>query len=149
MLHTINTLSEKLAKSLVSLLVVVFADVFGRYLLSMPIKGSNEIISILLAGAVCFCIPVVTYRSEHIKVALLDDYLPQKFQRFMAIISQVIMIIGMYGISIKLLVWTRRFAMRKQETIFLEIPMTWFTYVGLACCYLTIVLLLLKALHKK
>lgn len=157
----INIGSEKLARGLVSLLTIVssvilfvmmitvFIDVVSRYVFNLPVKGSNELISLYLACTVFLCIPVITYRLKHIKVALLENYFSTQFKAGVVFISYLIMAGGLWAISDKILIWADRFALRNQKTLFWELPLTWFAYLALASCYITILLLILRILHTK
>ena len=159
--HRMRIGAEQLAKGLVALLTLlsggvlmiimlsVFVDVVGRYFFNLPIKGINELVSLLLAFSVFFCIPVVTYRFDHIKVALLDDYLPEWIKNSVSLLSYMIMIVGLWGIADKIAIWLQRFLSRNQSTLFLEIPMAWFAYLAIFSCYATILLLLLRACQVK
>ncbi len=51
---------------------LTFVDVFARYLVSMPIKGSVEIIENAMALLIFSALPIVTHQRGHVTVSLID-----------------------------------------------------------------------------
>lgn len=63
-------------------MMLTFADVIARYLLSAPIFGASEMISALLALAIFSGLGVTNARDEHIVVELFDGFVREKSPRF-------------------------------------------------------------------
>ena len=57
---------------LFAMMLVTFADVLGRYVVSRPVPGSTEITQYLLVLTIFFALPIVTWRDEHISISLLE-----------------------------------------------------------------------------
>ena len=51
---------------------LTFVDVFARYLISMPVKGSVEIIEHAMAVLIFSSLPIVTHNRGHVTVSLID-----------------------------------------------------------------------------
>lgn len=61
---------------LLALAVITFVDVVGRNLLAMPLTGSFDIISYMMAVLVFAAAPAVTRSRSHVVVDLLDPFCP-------------------------------------------------------------------------
>lgn len=61
---------------LLALAVITFIDVVGRNLLAMPLTGSFDIISYMMAVLVFAAAPAVTRSRSHVVVDLLDPFCP-------------------------------------------------------------------------
>ena len=57
------------------IVVLTFLDVFARYLISAPIRGSVEIIQYAMALTIFAALPLVTRDREHVTVSLIDGLL--------------------------------------------------------------------------
>lgn len=69
------------AALLFAMMLVTFADVLGRYVVSRPVPGSTEIIQYLLVLTVFLALPIVTWRDEHISISLLEGAFGELFNR--------------------------------------------------------------------
>ena len=61
---------------LIIMMMVTVVDVFGRYFLNAPLRGSFEITQFLMAAIVYAGLPNVTLRESHIVIDLLDGITP-------------------------------------------------------------------------
>ena len=68
----IRTLENFSSVMIFIMMMLTFADVIGRYILSAPIFGASEMISALLALAIFSGLAVTNARDEHIVVELID-----------------------------------------------------------------------------
>ncbi len=59
-----------------ALMALTCADVVGRYLLRMPVRGGLELTEIMMTVLIFAGLPLVTVRHEHVTVDLLDPYVP-------------------------------------------------------------------------
>lgn len=59
------------------IVALTFVDVIGRYLVSMPVKGSVEIIEYAMALLIFIALPVVTHKRGHVTVSLIDGWLKE------------------------------------------------------------------------
>ena len=68
----VRVLSALLAVFMFAIVVVIFSDVVGRYVLSHSIFGGFEMIAYLLGLLIFSGFPLVTRDEEHITVGLMD-----------------------------------------------------------------------------
>mgnify|MGYP004004094387 FL=1 len=127
MLNLIFQTSNKLllafcSLSLAILVFITVTDVFGRYILGIPLSGTTEITEITLGILIYLGLPYISRNEEHISVSLLSTYLSKKFNIIHKVLINLI-------ISIVLLIITRQLYMHgidlksyQEVTIFLEIP---------------------------
>ena len=59
---------------------LTFADVVGRYVFSLPIQGTFEIVGLLLGVVTFSALPLITYERAHITVDLFDSFIRGKFR---------------------------------------------------------------------
>lgn len=57
------------------MMAITAVDVVARYLLSAPLRGAFEIVTLLLATSIFVALPLVTRADEHISVDLLKPLL--------------------------------------------------------------------------
>ena len=54
------------------IVALTFAEVFARYVLSAPIRGSTEIIEYAMALVIFAALPLITRHRGHVSVSLID-----------------------------------------------------------------------------
>lgn len=64
-----------------AMMMVTVVDVIGRAFFNLPVKGSDEITSFLLAIVIFSALPLVTWDREHITVMLFDRWIRGGFAR--------------------------------------------------------------------
>jgi len=69
----VRALTLLAAAVLFFMMVLGTADVFGRYFFSAPIRGTSELIEILMATLVFSAFPLVTAAREHIAISLFEE----------------------------------------------------------------------------
>jgi TRAP-type C4-dicarboxylate transport system permease small subunit len=60
---------------LFSMMLLTFADVVGRYLLSRPVRGAFEVTELMLLTLIFAGLPLVTRADEHVTMDLIDRLL--------------------------------------------------------------------------
>ncbi len=68
------------------ILVLTFADVLGRYVLSSPVRGSLEIIEFAMALVIFTALPLVTRRRGHVTVSLVDNLVKGTGRKFQLVL---------------------------------------------------------------
>lgn len=104
------------------IVVLTFLDVFARYLISAPIKGSLEIIQYAMALGIFAALPLVTRHRGHVTVSLIDGMLGDSVLRFKNIICDVISLLALVLMSWRLWVYAGESIEEKQQTIVLALP---------------------------
>ena len=97
-IHTITRFTRRISAVLLSMMILLIgADVFGRYVLNHSIKGTVDIIEGTLVFIVFFTMAEVAAKKEHIKVDLVTSHLSVGTQMvldcFTSFASLIIMIL--------------------------------------------------------
>ncbi|WP_417680581.1 TRAP transporter small permease [Roseibium sp.] len=71
-LWTTRALSVLAALLLISMMVLTFVDVWGRYIFNSPVPGGFELTELMLATLIFAGLPLVTIGGEHITVDLIE-----------------------------------------------------------------------------
>lgn len=111
------------AISLWILVLLTFADVFGRDVFSAPVAGAYEITEFLMGVIIFAALPAVTFNREHIVVDLLDALIPRSAVPIRELVSTAIEVFVLGVLAWKC--WDLAFAMRSYDevTAQLRIPM--------------------------
>ncbi len=72
-----TVLQPVVALTLFAILVVMVADVFGRYLFNRPIRGAYEITEFLMCLMVAGALPLVSLWGRHVEASLVADLAPR------------------------------------------------------------------------
>jgi TRAP-type C4-dicarboxylate transport system permease small subunit len=72
------------------LMFMVFADVFGRYVLNRPIKGNQDIVVMLLVLAIFLAVSYTQLKKGHIGVELLYSRLSGRIQVILDIFNYLL-----------------------------------------------------------
>lgn len=128
------------------LMLLVTADVCGRYFLNNPITGASELARFMMIIIVFPALAWAALAGKHIKVEILTEHFPPRVQ---AILSSIMLLaaLGIYGI----IAW--RSALYSMEvdniTSMLRLPQSvfyWVMTVGLAAFCLSIIALVIKSI---
>ncbi len=76
---------------LFAMMVLTFVNVFMRYLFRQPISGAFELTSYMLGLMVFLSLVLVAARSDHVRISVLDGFLPVWFRRARAALVNLIM----------------------------------------------------------
>jgi TRAP-type C4-dicarboxylate transport system permease small subunit len=78
----LRLLFEFATGTLLALMVLLTTvDVLGRYVFNRPLRGAFELTEVLMAALIFAALPLVTLRTEHIVVDLIDPYLGARARR--------------------------------------------------------------------
>jgi C4-dicarboxylate transporter DctQ subunit len=84
LLRSAISLTERLIGLVVIAAVLLnFANIVGRHLLGRAIVGADEVLIYLMIGVVFIGVIVVTARDAHLRMSMMVDVAPQRFQRWM------------------------------------------------------------------
>ena len=108
--------------SLSVLVLITVIDVFGRYLLGVPLPGTNEITEIILAILIYIGLPYISKNEEHISVSLLSNYFSNKFKIIHKILINFIVTLLLIIIARQLYLHGIDLKSYGEVTTFLEIP---------------------------
>ena len=108
--------------SLSILVIITVIDVFGRYLLGIPLPGTSEITEIILAILIYIGLPYVSKNEEHISVSLLSNYLSKNFKVIHKIIINFVVTLLLLLIARQLYIHGMDLKSYQEVTTFLEVP---------------------------
>jgi TRAP-type C4-dicarboxylate transport system permease small subunit len=72
------------------LMLLTCVDVVGRYFFNKPVTGGFELTEMLLASLIFAGLPLVTLRSEHVMVDLLDPVTPDWLFRIQHVLATLL-----------------------------------------------------------
>ena len=108
--------------SLTALVLITVVDVFGRYLLGIPLPGTSEITEIILGILIYIGLPYISKKEEHISVSLLSNYLPNNVKTLHKILINFIVTLLLLVIARQLYLHGVDLKSYQEVTTFLEIP---------------------------
>jgi TRAP-type C4-dicarboxylate transport system permease small subunit len=86
--HSTNTIMAYVsAVALFGMMMLTVADVFGRYVLSNPIKGTWELVGFMLVAAGGWGMGYCQIRKGHIRVDFLLSRFPEKIRAVLTILA--------------------------------------------------------------
>jgi len=146
--YLVMPLAVVMAASLCVMMTLVFVDVFGRYLLDSPIRGSYEIMQCLMALLVFSGFPLVAASREHIVVGVFLD----SGGKWVSAIRDVVINLASAGVTayLAMRLFDQAVSLGKsgQVTGLSNIPLAPFTYFMCTMSALTVAVFVLHALQK-
>ena len=107
---------------LFAMMLVTFADVLGRYVISRPVPGSTEIIQYLFVLTVFLALPIVTWQDEHISISLIEGAFGQSFNRLRRAAVRVLSGAVMLTVSWQMWGYAGMLARNRDVIGYLELP---------------------------
>ncbi|MEM9048253.1 MAG: TRAP transporter small permease [Pseudomonadota bacterium] len=75
---------------LFAMMLLVFADVMGRYFFLSPLPAAYEIVSLTMPGIIFCALPLTVLREGHVTVDLLDALIPGGVARVQGVLVSLI-----------------------------------------------------------
>lgn len=144
MAHLERALGWILAIALTASMTVVVIDVVGRYLFLSPLKGADDLNSILIGIMVFAGLPLVTAREDHIRVDLLTALMPPPLRRGL---HRIFALVGAGVLAVKLWTTAAIFAGFNDRTPMLRLPIAPFAYAMAVLAVISAALQLALALR--
>jgi TRAP-type transport system small permease protein len=132
----IAVLAPLSAATLFVIMIVMVADVSGRYLFNQPIRGAYEITEFLMCVMVLGALPLVSLWGRHVEASLLADLAPRAagLLRWLAGILSVLVFA-----YLAMLMWNYgdQLARQNAQSLFGGIPRAPFAYYMAVLCLAT------------
>lgn len=81
------------------MVLVITGDVVGRTLFGLPIPGTYELMSMMLAALIFIGLPLATERDEHVVVDLVDHILPRAALRGLGVVVTLLSAVALAGLA--------------------------------------------------
>ena len=118
------------------IMILTVADVSGRFLLNMPVKGSMEIMEILMVLALFPVFVWIEHQDSHLRVDLLTGYMNPDWQAVMDVFGKMTSVVFMIVISWEL--WEQAIVKfhHAENTLIWHLPIFLFYMFAAACLFL-------------
>ena len=124
------------------MVLIVTANVIGRYLFRRPLIGTVEVEEFMLLVLVFFGIGYAQTKKRHVSIATLVDRLPQKAQLVISNVTYLPSLIVFSLITWQSLVMAKKYWIKGVSSLFLEVPLSPFLcIVAVGAAVLCLVLL--------
>lgn len=107
---------------LFAMMVLTFVNVFMRYLYRQPISGAFELMSYMLGLMVFLSLVLVAARSDHVRISVLDGFLPDWLRRARAVLVHLIMAAICAGLGYRMWLHGERLASWGERTQMYGLP---------------------------
>ena len=117
------------ALCLFCMMLLVAADVAGRYLFNSPIGGGYELVQLLMGVLVFSALPLVSRFNEHIGIGLLDGWFHGAADRIRRVFVHLFSAIALAFVGWRLGVQALKLARNGDATAVLALPLApvgWF-----------------------
>ena len=111
------------ALTMLGVMIVISADVIGRYFFASPITGSYEIVQVLLGLVFFSALPLTTRAGAHVNISILDAFLRGGLRRIQNLVMLVLGALIMGGVCVQLWKLAESLSRNRRALGVLEIPL--------------------------
>ena len=133
--------------TLTILVIITVVDVFGRYLLGLPLSGASEITEIILALIIYLGLPYICKDEGHVTVSILSSNLNNFASKAHSIIINLLVTLILLLISYQLFKHGINLNSYNEITTFLEIPKAPIAFLLSCLTFLAALMNLMNAHH--
>lgn len=130
----ILTLGTIAAIALFIMMVLIFVDVFGRYVFTAPIHGSSEIVQVCLIVMIFASLGAVSLNDRHIKVDILIAWLARHLGTPYRALIRLSTVLGLSLVTYQLVLLGSEAWLDGSTTEVLDIPLAPLIFVVAAFC---------------
>lgn len=130
------------AIALFFLMCLTCVDVAARYLFNSPITGSTELTEIAVAIIVFACLPVVSWRNEHIVVDMLDRFFNARLHTIRLVVIHLVCVAALGFLGQRVAVLAERSLGYGELSEYLAISVGYVTWFIAIMCWVTAALIL-------
>jgi len=116
-------LSLLVAVNLFAMMLLVFVDVLGRYLLAAPLPGAFELTELAMGTLIFAALPLATIRQQHVTIGLLDGLFRGAARRVRRILLDLVGAAALIGLARVLWAEGRKLAQWGDYTAYLHVPL--------------------------
>ncbi len=136
------------ALDLMLLMLLVAADVTGRYLFNKPISGGYELVQLLMGVLVFSALPVISRTNEHITIGLFDPYFKGAADRIRRVFVHLFSAAVLSFLAWRLATHAGKLAANGDTTPVLALPLApigWFMTVMAGLSVLSLLVLVFRS----
>ncbi len=123
------TLGTVAAITLFAMMLLTFADVWGRYLLRQPVFGGYEVTEFMMGVLIFTALPMLCAQEGHVTIDLLDHVLPRRLQRWQRAVVNFISGGVLAVMSWQVFLLSRQLSANHEVTMTLKIPHAPFAFI--------------------
>ena len=131
--------------SVFTMMALVFANVFSRYVLNQPIAGAEEVIKFLMGLTIFGGLPIVTWNKNHITVSLFEEFFRGRAKQLQVFFVTLCSVVALALICYLMYQQGLLLAEAKQITNYLGWPFAPIAYVMCGFAAVTLIIQLLLA----
>jgi TRAP-type C4-dicarboxylate transport system permease small subunit len=116
------TLGSVAAITLFAMMVLTFADVWGRYLLRQPVFGGYEVTEFMMGVLIFTALPMLCAQEGHVTIDLLDHIVPKRWLRWQRVAVNLVSGIVLAVMAWQVFLLSGQLARNNEVTMTLKIP---------------------------
>lgn len=127
------------AVMLFAMMVLTFVNVFMRYVFRQPISGAFELMSYMLGMMVFLSLVLVAARAEHVRIGVLDGFVPYWLRRVRAVLVNLILAGASAGLGWRFWLYGDRLSSWGEKTQMYGLPtgpLAWLMALSMLICAL-------------
>jgi TRAP-type C4-dicarboxylate transport system permease small subunit len=117
-----RTLGAVTALTLFTMMLLTFADVWGRYLFRQPVFGGYEVTEFLMGVLIFSGLPILCAREGHVSIDVFDSLIPPKVRRPHLAIVNLISAGVLGAVAWRLYIHSGELTKNHEVTMTLKIP---------------------------
>lgn len=122
------TLGSVAAVTLFAMMVLTFADVWGRYLLNRPVFGGYEVTEFMMGVLIFTALPMLCAQEGHVTIDLLDHFIRKSWVRWQRAAVNFVSGVVLAVMAWRLLLLSDEHTRGPEVTMTLKIPHAPFSF---------------------
>lgn len=116
------TLGTVAAVTLFAMMLLTFADVWGRYLLRQPVFGGYEVTEFMMGVLIFTALPMLCSQEGHVTIDLLDHFVRKSWLRWQRVAVNLISGVVLAVMAWQVFLLSGQLARNNEVTMTLKIP---------------------------
>lgn len=116
------TLGTVAAITLFAMMLLTFADVWGRYLLNRPVFGGYEVTEFMMGVLIFTALPMLCAQEGHVTIDLLDHFVPKSWLRWQRVAVNLVSGVVLAVMALQVFLLSGQLARNNEVTMTLKIP---------------------------
>jgi len=116
------TLGTVAAVTLFGMMMLTFADVWGRYLLRQPVFGGYEVTEFMMGVLIFTALPMLCAQEGHVTIDLLDHMVKKSWLRWQRVAVNLVSGLVLAAMSWRVFLLSDQLAANREVTMTLKIP---------------------------